>query len=53
VGFVFAFLSALLTIRFLLRFVASNSFIPFAWYRIVFGVLILISAATGWVVWVE
>jgi len=41
VGFVFAFLSALLTIRFLLRFVASNSFVPFAWYRIGFGALLL------------
>jgi len=41
VGFVFAFLSALLSIRFLLRFVASNSFVPFAWYRIGFGALLL------------
>lgn len=37
VGFVTAFISALLTIRFLLHFVARHSFAWFAWYRIVFG----------------
>jgi len=41
VGFVTAFLSALLAIRFLLRFVASHNFILFAWYRIVFGAIVL------------
>ena len=41
VGFVVSFVSALLVIRWLLRFVANNSFRGFAWYRIVFGVLLL------------
>jgi undecaprenyl-diphosphatase len=41
VGFVVSFLSALLVIRWLLRFVAHNSFRGFAWYRIVFGILLL------------
>jgi undecaprenyl-diphosphatase len=42
VGFVTAFLSALVVIRALIRFVAQHSFAVFAWYRIVFGILILL-----------
>lgn len=41
VGFVAAFLSALAAIRFLLRFVSTHDFRPFAWYRIGFGLLVL------------
>jgi len=41
-GFVVSFLSALLVIRGLLSYVSRKSFAPFAWYRIFFGVLILI-----------
>ena len=41
-GFVVSFLSALLVIRGLLSYVSRKSFVPFAWYRIVFGALILI-----------
>lgn len=51
VGLLFAFLSALLCIRWLLRYVATHSFVPFAWYRIVFGLLVLITAQMGWVNW--
>ena len=51
VGLLFAFLSAWLCIRWLLRYVASHSFVPFAWYRIAFGCLILLTAAMGWVEW--
>ena len=53
VGLLFAFLSAWLCIRWLLRYVASHSFVPFAWYRIAFGVLILLTAQMGWVHWAE
>lgn len=42
VGFVVSFLSALLVIRSLLSYVSRRSFVPFAWYRIFFGVLILV-----------
>ena len=35
----------------LLRFVATHSFTGFAWYRIGFGLLILLTAQTGWVNW--
>ncbi|MGI9217097.1 MAG: undecaprenyl-diphosphate phosphatase [Hydrogenophaga sp.] len=53
VGLLFAFLSAWLCIRWLLRYVASHSFVPFAWYRIAFGALILLTAHMGWVHWAE
>lgn len=43
VGGVLAFLSALLCIRWLIRYVATHDFTPFAWYRIVVGVLILLA----------
>jgi undecaprenyl-diphosphatase len=51
VGLLFAFLSAWLCIRWLLRYVASHSFVPFAWYRIAFGGVILLTASMGWVEW--
>ena len=51
VGLVFAFFSALLCIRWLIRYVSSHDFTVFAWYRIVFGALVLITAWGGWVEW--
>ncbi|KQT41457.1 MULTISPECIES: undecaprenyl-diphosphate phosphatase [unclassified Methylophilus] len=42
IGFVTAFLSALVVIRALIKFVSQHSFAVFAWYRIVFGILILL-----------
>jgi len=51
VGLLFAFASAWLCIRWLLRFVATHSFSGFAWYRIAFGLLILLTARMGWVSW--
>jgi undecaprenyl-diphosphatase len=51
VGLLFAFISAWLCIRWLLRFVATHSFVGFAWYRIAFGVLIWVTAHMGWVNW--
>ena len=51
VGTVFAFASALLCIRWLIRYVATHDFTVFAWYRIVFGGLVLLTAYTGWVEW--
>lgn len=41
VGFVTAFISALLVIRILIRFVANHDFTVFAWYRIIFGLAVL------------
>lgn len=51
VGLVFAFFSALLCIRWLVRFVSTHDFKAFAWYRIVFGIVVLITSWTGWVSW--
>ena len=53
VGALAAFISAFFCVRWLLRYISSHDFMIFVWYRIVFGLLILISAATGWVVWAE
>ena len=53
IGLVFSFLSAWLCVRWLLRYVATHDFVPFAWYRIAFGLLILLTAWGGWVDWVE
>jgi undecaprenyl-diphosphatase len=33
--------------------VSTHDFVPFAWYRIAFGLLILITAHQGWIVWAE
>jgi undecaprenyl-diphosphatase len=41
-GFVTAFLSALLVIKILIKFVASHDFTGFAWYRIIFGIGVLL-----------
>ena len=51
VGFVTAFLSAFACVRWLIRFVSTHDFKPFAWYRIVFGVLVLATAKLGWISW--
>jgi len=51
VGLVFSFLSAWLCVRWLLRYISTHSFTPFAWYRIAFGVVVLATAMTGWVDW--
>lgn len=41
IGFVTAFISALIVIRVLIRYIAHHDFTPFAWYRIVFGAIVL------------
>ncbi|GAB4217522.1 MAG: undecaprenyl-diphosphate phosphatase [Rhodoferax sp.] len=51
VGLCTAFVSAWLCIRWLLRFISTHSFNGFAYYRIVFGVLVLWTATTGHVAW--
>ncbi|KQY81518.1 undecaprenyl-diphosphate phosphatase [Pelomonas sp. Root1444] len=51
VGLVFAFISALLCIRWLIRYVSSHDFKVFAWYRIAFGVIVLATAYMGMDIW--
>ena len=49
--FVTAFDSAFFVVRALLRYVAHHDFIPFVWYRIAFGLVILVTAYAGLVAW--
>jgi undecaprenyl-diphosphatase len=51
VGGVVSFISAFLAVRGLLRFISRHDFAVFAYYRIVFGVVVLLSAQMGWVDW--
>ena len=51
VGFVAAFASAFLCVRWLLRYISNHDFTPFAWYRIVFGLVVLGTAYSGLVNW--
>lgn len=51
VGFVASFIAAMLTVKALLRYVSNHDFTVFAWYRIVFGIVVLASAHFGWVEW--
>jgi len=50
-GLVAAFLSALLAIKALLRYISHHDFIIFAWYRIVFGLLVIATSYSGLVRW--
>ena len=51
VGLVFSFLSAWICVRWLLRYISTHSFVPFAWYRIAFGIVVLATAWSGLVTW--
>jgi undecaprenyl-diphosphatase len=51
VGLLFSFVSAWLCIRWLLKFIATHSFVGFAWYRIAFGLVVLATAWSGAVKW--
>lgn len=53
VGFVVSFLAAWACVRWLLRYVASHSFVPFAWYRVAFGLVVLATWFSGAVVWAD
>ena len=51
VGSIAAFVSAFAVVRWLIRYVATHDFRPFAWYRIAFGLIVLLTAHFGWVDW--
>jgi undecaprenyl-diphosphatase len=48
IGFVMAFLAALVVVKPFVRYVGRHGFAPFAWYRIVAGVVILLAIGVGW-----
>jgi len=51
VGMVAAFISAFACVRWLLRYIATHDFVPFAWYRIAFGLVVLATWWTGAITW--
>jgi len=53
VGFVVSFLAAWACVRWLLRYIATHNFVPFAWYRIAFGIVVLATYWTGVVHWAD
>jgi len=53
VGGVTSFVSAFLAVRGLLRYISRHDFTLFAWYRIAFGIMVLVTAYTGVVTWSE
>jgi undecaprenyl-diphosphatase len=52
-GALAAFMSAFLCVRWLLRYISTHDFTLFAWYRIIFGIIVLLTAWSGWLVWAE
>jgi undecaprenyl-diphosphatase len=48
IGFVMAFFASLLVVRPFLALVRRSGFVPFAWYRILAGVILLAAIAAGW-----
>ena len=50
-GFISAFVSAFLCVRWLLRFISSHDFTPFAWYRIAFGIVVLLTWKFDMIAW--
>lgn len=52
VGFVASFVSAFLCVRWLLRYISTHDFTLFVWYRIVFGIIVLLTWYFDWVKWV-
>ncbi len=51
VGSAVSFISALICVRWLLRYIASHDFTPFAWYRIAFGAIVLVTDYLGLIDW--
>jgi len=53
VGALVSFVCAYACVRWLLRYISSHTFVPFAWYRIAFGAMVLATAWSGLVHWAE
>jgi undecaprenyl-diphosphatase len=51
VGFVSAFISAFICVRWLLRYISNHDFTVFAWYRILFGLAVITTWKLGLVDW--
>jgi len=53
VGFVASFFAAMFAVKAFIRFISNHSFVAFAWYRIVFGLIVLATSELGLVAWSE
>jgi len=53
IGLLLSFISAWICVRWLITYVSTHDFKPFAWYRIAFGVLILATNYLGWISWTD
>lgn len=53
VGFVASFVAAMWAVRGFIKFISNHTFVGFAWYRIVFGLVVLATWYFGWVEWSE
>jgi undecaprenyl-diphosphatase len=53
VGFIAAFISAFLCVRWLLRYISTHDFTIFAWYRIAFGLIVILTWQFGLVDWTQ
>jgi undecaprenyl-diphosphatase len=51
VGLIASFASAFLVVRGLLRYISKHDFTVFAWYRIAFGIIVLVTGQMGWITW--
>lgn len=51
IGFVASFFAGMLAVRTFIRFISNHTFVGFAWYRIAFGIVVLLSWQLGWVSW--
>ncbi len=51
IGLIFSFASAWMCVRWLLRYISTHSFVLFAWYRIAFGVIVLVTSWSGLIAW--
>ena len=51
VGLLFSFVNAWICVRWLLGYISTHNFVPFAWYRIAFGLVVLGTAWSGLVTW--
>ena len=53
VGLLFSFVNAWICVRWLLGYISTHNFVPFAWYRIAFGIVVLATAWSGVVTWAD
>lgn len=51
VGFVTSFIAAFFCVKWLIGYVSHHNFKPFAWYRIAFGLLVILTSMMGWINW--